>query len=201
MAIKSLVFDKMPADPTEAQLMRMRCDSQSLTYYADISAYISDRIRGHQHFSLLDVGPRTGVGLALLRLMHHPMAFTRLKLDPVAGIDLDPMFEHTARLEFPDVQPMTGDIFTLEQKSWDIVTCSHTIEHIPEAEVFVEQLIRIARRYVVLACPFSEEDLIPDHVRSINYSFFEKLGFEDVKVYPSQQWHSGLVCLAFKSLL
>lgn len=194
------VFDKLAPEPTESQLMKLRCDSQSLQYYADISQFLSSRILEHTTLSLLDVGSRTGAGLGFLRLVHHPAAFTRLKLDPVAGIDIDPMFEQVACSEFPDIQGMTGDIFDLPEKSWDIVCCSHTIEHILNAEQFVQQLMRIARHSVVLACPFAENPLGPDHCRSIDYEFFKSLGIPDVKVYESQHWHSGMVCLAFKAI-
>jgi hypothetical protein len=196
----NIVFNNLPDQPTDSQLMRMRCDSQSLHYYSDISASMSRHIPGHNTFSLLDVGPRTGAGLAFLRLVHHPLAYTRLKLDPVAGIDLDPMFAQVAGLEFPDIKPMVGDIYDLEPKSWDIVTCSHTIEHIPEAEEFVKQLENLARKYVILACPFAESPLSDDHVRSIDYKFFTSLGFYDVQIYESQHWHNGVVCMAFKAL-
>lgn len=194
------VFDKLPPEPTDSQILKLRCDSQSLQYYADISSFLSSRIHGHQTLSLLDVGSRTGSGLAFLRLVHHPAAFTRLKLDPVAGIDIDPMFEQVSVIEFPDIRGMTGDIFNLEENSWDIVCCSHTIEHIPEAENFVRQLMKIAKKYVIIACPYAENPLSDDHVRSIDYRFFTALNIQDVSVYESQHWHSGMVCMAFKAL-
>jgi SAM-dependent methyltransferase len=197
MSDAATMFSTLPAYPTDDQLLRLRCDSQSLTYYGDISAFISEQIPGMRTLSLLDIGPRTGSGLALLRLMHHPASFSRLKFDPVDGIDLDPGFELTATTEFPDLRAQTGDIAALPSEAWDIVVCSHTIEHIPNAEEFVQQIVRLARQYVVLACPFSERDLIPDHIRSIDYAFFQSLGFHKVKVYESHQWHNGLCCLAF----
>jgi len=196
----SLVFAPLPRDVTDAQLLRLRCDSQSMNYYSDISHFVSRRIKGFHTLSVLDVGSRTGAGLALLRLIHHPSAFTRLKFDPVAGIDLDPAFEATAALDFPDVSGMTGDIANLPEKSWDVVICSHTIEHIEDAENFVRLLERLARKYVVLACPFEEADRVPGHVRSIGPKFFNDLGYLDVEVYESHHWHNGYCCLAFKTL-
>jgi len=200
MSRSNTVFDKLAMQPTDSQLLKLRCDSQSVQYYSDISHFLSSRIKGHETLSLLDVGPRTGAGLAFLRLVHHPAAYTRLKLDPVYGIDIDPMFEQYAALEFPDISGITGDIFDLEENTWDIVTCSHTIEHISDAEGFVLQLMKIARRYLVIACPFAEMPLSDEHVRTIDYAFFQKLDILDVQIYESQHWHSGVVCLAFKAL-
>lgn len=200
MRMASTIFDRLPPEPTDAQLLKLRCDSQSLQYYSDMSAFMSSRILQSETLSLLDVGPRTGAGLAFLRLVHHPAAFTRLKFDPVAGIDIDPVFENSAALELPDISAMTGNMFDLPEKSWDVVMCSHVIEHIEETENFIEQLCRIAKRYVFLACPYAETPLSSDHCRTIDYNFFKSIGFLDVKVYESQQWHSGMVCLACREI-
>jgi SAM-dependent methyltransferase len=178
----------------------MRCDSQSFNFYADLSRYISKTILGHETLSLLDVGPRTGAGLALLRLLHHPRAFTRLKFEPVVGIDLDPEFQRIAETEFRDIRAMTGDVFNLPLKSYDIVTCSHTIEHIPDPRPFVERLMAIGRRALFIACPFEEQNRVPGHCVTIDRAFFDDLGFDDVEVYESQHWHNGLACLAYKRL-
>ncbi|GAA4246863.1 methyltransferase domain-containing protein [Azospirillum formosense] len=191
------VFDRITLED-EQILLRRRCDSQSLSFYADISHFISRRIEGAHTLSLLDVGPRTGVGLAFLRLLHHPNAFTRLHFDPVVGIDLDPAFEHIADAEFPDIKSITGNIFDLEENSFDIVTCSHTIEHLEEAEIFVTHLKRISRKYVIIACPFEEnEPLTYGHVRRIGMKFFKSVGVQDIEVYEAPQFSNGMCCLAF----
>lgn len=196
------IFAPLRQDSDEMTVHRLRCDSQSLSFYGDISRYLAQHINGFETLSLLDVGPRTGAGLALLRLLHHPTAYTRLKLDPVAGIDLDPAFERIAGKEFEDVGVITGDIFDLPAKSYDIVMCSHAIEHIPDSEVkaFVAQLENVARRYVVLACPFEERAPLSDgHVRSVDAKFLADLGYGDVQVYESFHFHNGLCCIASKA--
>ncbi|MBB6486706.1 class I SAM-dependent methyltransferase [Rhizobium lusitanum] len=200
--MKSLisVFSPLKENASEEALMRLRCDSQSMNYYGDLSRYISKNILGFETLSLLDVGPRTGSGLALLRLLHHPTAFTRLKLDPVYGIDLDPEFQRIAESEFEDIYPMTGDIFDLNAKSYDVVTCSHTIEHIPDLDPFIEQMANIARRAVVIACPFEEVNRVPGHVNTITQELFDKHDFIDVEVYDSNHWHNGVCCLAFRKI-
>lgn len=193
----STVFSAINERVSEQRLHRVRCDSQSMCYYGDLSRYISRFLLGHETLSVLDVGPRTGAGLALLRLLHHPAAYTRLKFDPVVGIDIDPDFDAVAKAEFPDIGSIVGDIFDLAPKSFDVVTCSHTIEHIAEAEAFVGQLANIARRAVFIACPFDEKNRIPEHVRSFDASFFEGLKFENLEIYDSNHWHNGLCCLAY----
>lgn len=200
-ASKTDFFGPLTAASTDEDLLRLRCDSQSLAYYGDISRFLSARLLRFETVSLLDVGPRTGAGLALLRLLHHPAAFTRLKFDPVVGIDLDPAFELIAREEFRDVGTHTGDIFLLEPKSYDIVTCSHTIEHVDDIEGFVGQLEKIARRGVVLACPFEEREPRSDgHIQRIDSARLTAMGYGDHEVYDSFHFHNGQCCLAFKQL-
>ncbi|RJF86455.1 class I SAM-dependent methyltransferase [Oleomonas cavernae] len=195
------VFGIVNEDAPPELLLRMRCDSQSMSFYGDMSRFISQRIAGFETLSLLDVGPRTGAGLALLRLLHHPRAFTRLKLHPVAGIDLDPNFNLIADKEFKDIQALTGNIFGLPEKKFDIVTCSHTIEHLKDVPDFVGQLEKLARRYVVIGCPFEErEPMSLGHVQRIDQNFMNKLGFFDLEIYESNQFHSGLCCFGLKTL-
>lgn len=195
------VFLPIPADSDEDRIQRLRCDSQSLSFYGDISRFMSQRLLAFETLSLLDVGPRTGVGSALLRLLHHPAAYTRLKFEPVHGIDLDPDFVRIAGQEFKDIHPSVGDIFDLPENSFDVVTCSHTIEHVPDMAAFIGQLERIARRAVVLACPFEERDPMSDgHINRIDAEILKGLGYDDIEVYDSFHFHNGMCCLAFKVL-
>lgn len=197
---RTLAFDKMPGSPSDAELLRRRCDSQSAAFYGDISSFMCEHIKEHATYSLLDVGPRTGAGLALLRLVHHPLSFSRLKFDPVLGVDLDPGFELTAFREFPDIEARTVDIFDMEPKTWDIVISSHTVEHVLEAEQFVEGLVRLACRFVILACPFSENPLGTGHVRTIDHKFLSDQGFTLAKIYESHHFHGGVCCIALRRL-
>jgi len=195
------VFSPLPTDADEARLLRLRCDSQSLHFYGDISRFISQRVKGFQTLSLLDVGGRTGIGTALLRLLHHPLAFTTLKFDPVTSLDLDPDLPRIAGQEFKDISAVQMNIFDLEPKSHDIVVCSHTIEHVPDMEGFIAQLERIARKYVVLACPIDEHVPLSDgHLRTITREHLASLGYADIEVYDSFHFHNGLAGIAMKAV-
>lgn len=199
LARKDRFFAPLAPAASDAALLRLRCDSQSLSYYGDISRFISARLLAFETLSLLDVGPRTGAGLALLRLLHHPMAFTRLKFDPVVGIDTDPSFGHIASGEFPDIEARTGDISGFGEKSFDVVTCSHALADLDDVAPFVGRLERIARRAVVLASPFDEDELRPDGRRQgVSAALLARLGFRDIEVYDSFHFHDGPCCLAYK---
>ena len=195
------IFEPIPQNVDDDRLLRMRCDSQSLHFYGDISRFLAQRVTGFETLSLLDVGSRTGAGTALLRLLHHPLAFTRLKFDPVVGLDLNPDVLRIIGKEFKDISAVCDDIFNLEENSYDVVVCSHTIEHLPEIAPFVAQLEKIARRYIVLACPVNERLPASDgHIQIITTETFAELGYTDVEVYESFHFHNGLCGLAFKKL-
>lgn len=195
------VFSPLPPDADDARLLRLRCDSQSLHFYSDISHFISRRITGFETLSLLDVGSRTGAGTALLRLLHHPHAFTSLKFDPVTSLDLDPDLVRIAGQEFPDISAVQQNIFDLSDNSYDIVVCSHTIEHVDNMVDFIAKLEKIARRYVVLACPIDENAPLCDgHLRVIRKEDLESLGYTDIDVYDSFHFHNGKCGIAMKAI-
>lgn len=193
------IFEPISEDIDDDRLLRLRCDSQSLHFYGDISRFIARRVSGFETLSLLDVGSRTGAGTALLRLIHHPQAFTRLKFDPVVGLDLDPAVVRIVSEEFKDITAVCEDIFNVPENSYDIVVCSHTIEHLPQIEPFVTQLEKIARRYVVLACPINEHTPASDgHIQIITPETLLNLGYTDMEIYESFHFHNGSCGLAIK---
>lgn len=198
---QSSIFRKISEEATDSDVHRLRCDSQSATYYSDISHFLADRIKGFCTLSLLDVGTRTGSGLGLLRLMHHPRAFTRLKFHPVVGIDIDPAFKDIAEIEYPDTTGIVGDIFDMPDNCYDVVVCSHTIEHVADVTSFVKQLEKIARKYVLIACPFEERTpMSAGHIHHIDRNFLNQMGYSDIKVYESFHFHNGLCCIALKTM-
>jgi 2-polyprenyl-3-methyl-5-hydroxy-6-metoxy-1,4-benzoquinol methylase len=200
-ASKTEFFAPLQPDANEADLLRLRCDSQSMSFYADISRFLAARLLAFETLSLLDIGPRTGAGLALLRMLHHPAAFTRIKLDPVVGLDIEPAFEAIAAREFRDLGVRTGNVSSIESKSFDIVICSHTIDLVPNTQEFVAQLERIARRAVVLASPIRLPAELPSaQVVVLTEAVLESMGYFDVEIYDSFHRHDGPCCLAYKPL-
>lgn len=200
-AHRNNIFGTLAVGRSHAEELRLRCDSQSMAYYADVSGFLSQRLLGFETLSLLDVGPRTGAGLALLRLMHHPASFARLKLDPVTGLDIDDSFEAVARAEFPDIEPLTGDVSSIEDKSFDIVMSSHTVEMVADMPSFVRRLESIARRCVVIASVLGEPATRLDGQRNVlTAEVLASMGYLDVEVYDSFHFHGAPCFMAFKLL-
>lgn len=171
--------------------------AQALSFYQDISRFIFERFQTAQTLSLLDIGSRIGLGPGLLRAMYHPKSYATIKLDPVTAIDIDPAFEPAARIDYPDIESMTGDAFALpEGRTWDIVMSSHTIEHVDDPARFLENMKAIANRMAIVACPFHEEDLNEWHCSRITYKMLSAAGFHDIQVYRSPHWFNSMCVIA-----
>lgn len=195
------IFHPISGSLNAALDMKIKCDSQSLSFYSDIAGFLSRHVHGLQSMSLLDVGARTAAGTALLRAIHHPLSFARLKLHSVTALDLDAVALERAATEYPDLEYLSRDVATLKgERSWDIVISSHTIEHVPDPDAFAAALEAVATKYVVIACPFAEIDLTPGHVHRLNMDFFDRHNFHGVEVYRSQHWHGGMACIAIKHI-
>lgn len=194
------LFRKASSNPTEIEQSLFHCDAQSISFYMDIAAYLAEHLDGWHTLSLLDIGPRTGAGLAMLRLMHHPLSYSRIKLDPVTGIDLDSAFKETALRLYPDIEPLCGDAFAIVDRKWDLVISSHTIEHVADPAAFLQKAEGLANKGVIIACPFEEEDLIQWHCSRITYKMLHDAGFSRFKGYRSNHWHNSLCIIASRWL-
>jgi hypothetical protein len=193
-APRNSIFAALSESPPDDLLLRLRCDSQSLAYYGDLSQYLCKRFPRPETLSVLDVGPRTGAGLALLRLMHHPQAYTRVKLDPVVGIDLDPAFADIAMREFGDLVALQTPLSGLGDRSHDVVTCSHVLGEQADPLELVRGLARIARRALVVATPLG---VAAASGLDIDEACLWAWGFREIEIYESFHFHTGLCALAF----
>jgi 2-polyprenyl-3-methyl-5-hydroxy-6-metoxy-1,4-benzoquinol methylase len=187
------ILEKIVAESDKVQA---HARAQGISFYMDISRYLVERFPGNSCMSLLDIGSRTGIGPGLLRAMYHPFSYSALKLDPVTAIDIDPNFELTAKRDFPDIEALTGDAFSLGNRKWDIVMSSHTIEHVEDPRAFLKGMQSICNKIAVVACPFEEEELIWCHRNRIGYNLLSEAGFHDIHVYRSTHWFNSMCVIA-----
>jgi SAM-dependent methyltransferase len=177
---------------------RYKCDPQTLSFMSDISTQLRKLYPNiePQVKDVLDVGARTAIGSWFLHKLHHPRSFSAVKMN-VTAIDIANNFKEYSNIFFPDIEYLVGDIFDLPPQSRDIVICSHTIEHVPDPKVFIEQLCKIAREFVIVACPYEEpaSNLIPGHVHSISQEFINQFDCELLEVYTSMHWHQSKACI------
>jgi ubiquinone/menaquinone biosynthesis C-methylase UbiE len=92
--------------------------------------------------TLIDVGCGNGFLLKQVKL-HHP----NLQL---TGFDIKNTDDNAATYKY-----VKGNIeqMPFADKSFDVVTCSHTVEHLVQLEQCMKELVRIARKQIFIVTP------------------------------------------------
>lgn len=165
---------------------------QSLQFMIDCLPAIRDLLKEPglaEPVTVLDVGTRSGAGANLLATLYRThMIGPRMVVD---ALDIAPEFAAYAREFFPDIREyIVGDIFQVDpRRKWDLVICSHTIEHIANPRPFIEELNRRALKWLMLYAPFEERQ--PDgieHLTRITRGLVESFDPMRVDVFSSPGW-------------
>ncbi len=136
---------------------------------------------------VLDVGPQTFSGTGLLQRLHGPDTFCQLKMD-VSAIDINDKFQKLGKIVAPDVRFIKGDIFQLDS-AFDLIICSHVIEHVEEPLTFISRLRDLAHDYVIVACPWNETPIrTVGHVNTIDKVFVRKSGAKGQRIFTNFSW-------------
>lgn len=116
--------------------------------------------------TVLDVGCGEGFTLEQLRL-----AGIGKRLE---GVDFLPRAIELGRKEHPELDLKVGDIFDLKYKdsSFDVVICSEVLEHVPEPEKGLEELVRVSKKYCVVSVPNEPFFMLGNFLRGKNWSRF-----------------------------
>lgn len=149
-----------------------------------------------EHFSVLDLGAKTAVGSELLGYLGQAGSFSKLKFTVTCG-DIDPTFVNYSAVANPHVEYLSADVFDLERQ-WDVVICSHVVEHVPSPLDFVAKLRGIARKYIILAFPYGEDpgELSVGHINSLDHKFLRTLSPSSYQIYEGLFWSQSLCCIA-----
>jgi SAM-dependent methyltransferase len=140
-------------------------------------------LKGQSFLETLDVGARTAAGSALLADLF--MAFFSRAPLAVDTIDIDGRLRDYQRSRWWNLRSViTGNIFDLPAKSYDIVVCSHTLEHIDDPAPFCRRLQEVARKFVAFYCPHNEQDCPQDH-RTVSDALIDSLRPIDKHVLDS----------------
>ena len=175
---------------------QIRSDSQSLGFAVDLCHILQEELATDDtvRLSLLDVGARTAAGSNLMAQVFHPESYVQILLN-VTALDLDDAHQEEAGALYPDVLYRVDDIRDVRDR-YDVVTCSHTLEHLAEPGPILEQMRSIARRLVVIAAPYRErlDASIPNpsrHLYSFDDDFFESHPPRRLVVYNSPHWYAS----------
>ncbi len=181
----------------------IRADAQSLGFAVDL-CHVLQREWGHLNadtrMTLLDMGARSATGSNLIAQSFHPHSWSRLKLE-VTALDIEPIYAAGAHDRFPDVDYRVGDVLDLEGQ-WDIVTCSHTLEHLTDPRPVMRKLLALARKQVVIAAPWTEPTAsrADGHLFTFDEHFFEDFPATHFEAYRSPHWHDSECFIASYTL-
>ena len=144
-------------------------------------------LRGLQPSSLLDVG--TGRGVFLWPLLE---AFPELGVSCVdTRTDRVEDLKVTARGGIARLSAQVASAVALPFKDdeFDVVTALEVLEHIPDVQAAANELVRVARRFVVVTVP-NQPDNNPEHLRVFTKDTLQalfdaagavKVGFDGVR--------------------
>lgn len=163
---------------------------QSMQFMIDCLPIIRRLLSGiptYETLSVLDVGTGNGAGANILATLYQGRFLgPRLKVD---AIELVPLLKRYAEAKFPLINYIVGDVLTYNgPHRWDLIICSHTIEHIAEPEQFVDHLTGLAHRWVLFYAPWKERTLIPGHVNRIDRRFLRRVGSKLHTIIESPAW-------------
>lgn len=159
-------FEALDADDCERLIEEARQKGLKLHYFKRHEELPRVRmalgfLRGVQPQSLLDVGSGRGVFLFPF-LEQFPDT-------PVTSVDLldrrVSMLDAIHRGGIVRLTALQADICAWDapDRSFDVVTALEVLEHIPDVAAAVRNIVRLARRYVVVTVP-SKPDDNPEHI-------------------------------------
>lgn len=192
-AIRRHINEAFVVDGDRGQAVRLEMwIAQSQAFVVDCVPHILDILRENharrESVTLLDVGAATGAGTALLKsLLSTEMLWCPTE---VTGLDIFPSRIVCARNNFPEFDYVISNVFDHE-RTYDYVYCSHTVEHVPEPQAFIERLTRLARHNVFVYTPYDEEELIAGHRWRIDEDFYDGFAAKRFVRIKSPGWHWG----------
>ena len=148
--------------------------------------------------TVLDIGPQTFSGTALLSKIHHPKSNNRLKLK-VSALDIHAKLKGLKDIIAPEIEFIVADLFSLKNRKFDVVIASHVIEHVPNPVAFMRQMQCIANDFVMIAAPWKEAyPLSGSHINVIDEQLVAAVSAEELQVYTNYCWGKGRQVCMFK---
>jgi len=163
---------------------------QTLQFMIDMLPTIRELIKewpGEKLLEVLDVGTGSGAGANLLGTLYRSSVFgVQMKVD---ALDITAAYKPFADHYFPNINYTVGDIIQLPpERKWDLVICSHIIEHFADPLPFIAEARRRARHWALFYAPYEEQHLGSGHLTSVTRSMIEGLNPGLVRIMSSPAW-------------
>lgn len=173
--------------------------AQSTIFMADILPFLHAKLIEHHYrkqvLKVLDVGAATGFGSQFIASLHQDHSiYSRMEVE---AIDINPARKRWVEAMAPNVKFRVADLFDMPPRHWDIVICSHVVEHTSDPRAFIEQLRAVCRSFAFVYTPFNESPRIPAHLNTITEADYAGLPCELHRI-KSMAWHPntpGDLCL------
>lgn len=123
--------------------------------------------------SVLDYGCGCGDSLPVLRMRF-----------PAAKLYFSDLSDYAMKMAIQNYPDLASPLYFPVNQKFDLVYCSNVIEHIPDTHEFVNDLIRLSNRYIVIQAPYNEyhkdgivitpENKLDHHVHTITNNFLDR---------------------------
>lgn len=139
----------------------LRGGREQTAYFAELAAELMPewlkRELAKSSYSFCDAGCGMGDSYA-----------TFVKLFPglrYHGFDISQTAVDSANSHYPGATFRVNDVFNLDtSQTFDVVFCSNVLEHFEQPEQIAQNLLKIARKYLIIMVPFREASEEPEHV-------------------------------------
>jgi len=189
---KDIAFDKRNKDSRKD--FEEGWGAQSIQFVIDCIPEIHRIMKQHYNrsddISLLEVGAGSGAGTNIFTMLHSGRhIYSKVNVD---AIDYTDSRLRWVKTMYPRINYNVADVYDLPKDNWDLVFCSHVVEHVPDPRKFVEKLVEVCRGYLFIYCPYNEKNRIPGHINTITESLYEGLDIENTTIMKSMAWHADI---------
>jgi len=166
--------------------------AQSMQFAMDCMPEIHRILKLHYRraydLKLLDVGAGSGAGSNLIAALHADrMIYSKIEVDAIDYIDKRLLW---ARFQYPQVNYQVQDLYDLPSKQWDLVLCSHCLEHVEEPHNFCEKIIDVCKGFALIYTPNNELERIQDHLTTFTEAFYDRYPVANIEIFNSMAWYA-----------
>jgi FkbM family methyltransferase len=188
--IDPLLFAPLPYGPGyDFEWLRLHAHRQTLAFYTEICGVVFEEVRKlrQKHVRILDVGSGSGIGTQLLAVLLNTL--TSSKPEIVAN-DYAENYAPYAHAYFDDIQFISGPVQSKIKDKFDIVICSHLVEHFEDPFPFIEELRGLAKHALILYAPFQESPLSKGHFHSFTAADLVRMEARSHQIITSKGYSS-----------